>query len=142
MARIPGKINYAKLVYQADKTKSKVKLNKIEAYEKWQKKLGKKSKKLDALDDKLRKMLKEIEVAEKNREEDQKTIQRFLRMVEGALKELKTYKQVPVPEKMPLPPKNITALNSLSLVVMAMIVYLAAVKSYMALSEALSKKDT
>ena len=141
MARVPGKINYTKLVYQAKKTKSKVKKNQIEAYTKWQKKLGKKSNKLDVLDDKIRKILKEIEAAEKNREDDQKALQRYLRMVEGALKELKTYKQVAVSGKVPLPPQKITSLNALSLYVGGMIVYLLAVKSYMALSEALSKKD-
>ncbi len=141
MARVPGKVNYTKLVHQANKTKSKVKKSQIEAYAKWQKKLGKKSNKLDALDAKLRKVLKEIEAAEESRKDNQKALQRYLRMVEGAFKELQIYKQVPVHGKVPQPPKNIIALNSLSIVVVGMIVYLAAIKSYMALSEALSTKD-
>lgn len=141
MARIPGKVNYTKLVHQAERTKSKVKKNQIQAFEKWQKKLGKKSARLDALDDKLRKILKEIEDAEKERKDEQVALRRLAKMVEGAHKELKTYQQVPVPGKMPLPPRNINALNSLSIVVVGMIAYLAMVKGYMAVCEALSKSD-
>ncbi len=138
MARLPRKTNYTKLVYQANKTKSKVKTNQIEAYAKWQKKLGKKSVKLDALDDKLRKLLKDIE---KQNSDDEKALRSLLRLVEGAHKELQTYKQVPVPGKVPPPPKNITALSSLALVVIGYIAYVATVKTYMAMCEALSKKD-
>lgn len=141
MARIPAKQNYAKLVLQAEKSKSKVKQSQIDAYAKWQKKLGKKSKKLDALDDNFRKILKVIKAFEQKQQEDEDTARKLLRLVEGAHKELETYKQVPVPGKFPEMPKNITALSSISLAVGLMITYLALVKIYMATSEALTKKD-
>ena len=139
MARPPGKVNYVKLVDQAQRSKSKVKQNKIAAYHDWQKKLGKKSKGLDKLDDKLRKLHDDLQKAEKKRADDKKALERFGRMVEGALKELQVYKSVPVPGKLPPPPKNITAISSLTVVVVAMIAYLALVKAYMATAEALSK---
>lgn len=141
MARVPGKVNYAKLVYQAQKTKKNYTKSQIDAYAKWQKKLGKKSNKLDALDDNLRKIKKELEAMEKKRNEDNKALMRLLRMVEGAYKEMQTYKQVPVPGKFPAPPKNISAVSALSAAVVLMIAYVAAVKLYMAACEALSKKD-
>ncbi len=140
MARLPAKVNYAKLTYEAEKTKSKVKQNKIEAYAKWQKKLGGKSRKLDKLDDNLRKLRKTLEDFEKKQVEDAKALRSLLRMIEGAYKELQVYRQVPVDSNFPPPPpKNQIALGSMIAVVGAMIVYLAAVKSYMALAEALSK---
>lgn len=142
MARPPGRTNYTKLVHQAHRTKSKVKQNKIEAYRAWQKKLGRKSPKLDKIDDQLRKIHKELKSMEQKREEDKKAMQRFLRMLEGAYKELKTYKQVPVPGDFPQPPpKNAIAVGSILAVVVPMLVYLSALKAYMAMAEALSKED-
>ena len=142
MARLPAKANQAKLTSQAKKSKRKVKQIQIDAFAKWEKKLGRKSTKLDKLDDQLRKLHKDLEDLEKRREDKQKALQSLMRMIEGAYKELKTYKQVPVDSPFPPPPpKNITGVGSLTVVVTAMIVYLAAVKSYMAMAEALSKKD-
>lgn len=140
MARLPTKVNYTKLVHQAHKTKSKVKTNKINAYAKWQKKLGKKSKGLDAQDKKLRSIHKKAVEADKNAKNKEKALQDLLEMLEGAFKELQTFKDVPVPGTMPTAPKNITALSSLAVVVAGYIAYIAAVKAYMALSEALSQK--
>jgi len=139
---VPPKVNYAKLIHEADRTKSKVKQNRIQAFQKWQKKLGRKSRKLDKLDDDLRKLLKNLKDEEKRKEDKRKAIESLLDMVNDAYKELKTYKSVPVDAPFPpAPPKNVTGLGSLVVVVSAMIVYLAAVKSYMAMAEALSKKD-
>ena len=142
MARIPRKTNYAKLVYEAERTKSKVKKNQIDAYQKWQQKLGKKAQGLDALDDRLRKINDAVELAEKSDGDKKQAIQRLGKMIEGAFKELETYKSVPVPGKLPDYPKNLTSLGSMAIVLAPMIAYLAAVKAYMAMSEVLSKKDT
>lgn len=142
MHRLPPKRNYTKLTYQAQKSKRKVSQNQIAAFQKWQKKLGRKSARLDKLDDKLRKLHTDLKDQEKRREDKRKALESLLDMVNDAHKELKTYKSVPVDAPFPpAPPKNVTGVGSLVVVVGAMIVYLAAVKSYMAMAEALSKKD-
>ena len=130
--------NYTKLVANAQKSKKNVRQNKIEAYQTWQAKVGKKSTKLDKHEATLRKALKEIERDAKDKD---KTLKRILRLLEGVHKEMKTYKEVPVGQKLPDIPKNTISLASISLVMVSMIAYIAAIKAYMALAEALSSKD-
>lgn len=142
MPTVPGKANYAKLVHEAQKTKSKFKKSQIEAYSKWQRKLGKKSSNLDKIDEDLRKIYKEIEAADKKKQEDHKMRQRFLKIIEGALKEIKTFKEVPVQGKLPDMPKNTIALGALLPIVAAILGYVVALKAQMAICEAMSKKDT
>ena len=128
---------YNKLVLNAQKSKHKVKQNKIAAYTKFQSKLGKKNKKLDAADAKLRKALKDIE-AEKDANE--KTLMRVLRMLEGVHKDIKMFKEIPVGQTIPAMPKATIGLSSIAVVLTAMIAYVAAVKMYMAMADALSQE--
>ncbi|MFY9211600.1 MAG: hypothetical protein WAO69_10765 [Aestuariivita sp.] len=140
MARVPRQINFTKLVHAADRTKQKVKKNKVAAYQKWQKKIGKRASKLDRWDVLLRDALKKSEAAQKKREDEMKALADLMEIVTGAHKELKLYKEVPVKDSLPPPPKNITSLQSISVVIAAYILYLGAVKAYMAMANALSKE--
>lgn len=141
MVRVPRKVNLNKLVMEAEATKSKVKKSKIEAYLKWQKKLGRKSSKLDQIDANLRACLKKIEAESSAKEKNVKALADLLKMINEAHKELKEYQQIPAGPSLPPPPKNVTAVQSLVVVVTALLAYIAAVKVYMAMAQALSKKD-
>lgn len=140
MARPTSFVNFNKLVLQAHKTKKNIKENKKKAYEDWQRKLGKKAQKLDRLDTTLRDTLKEIESAIKERSDDVKMQSRFMSIIVKAQKELKYYKSVPIKESLPPVPVNTTNLQATALVLMAMILYITALKAYMALAKALQDK--
>jgi flagellar biosynthesis/type III secretory pathway protein FliH len=140
MPRLPPRTNYVKLVDQAKRSKKNVSQSEVAAYEKWRKKFSKKAPKLDKLEDMLRKGLDEIEEARKAKVEDAKMHARFAKMVAEAMKELSVYKEVKVSEKLPPAPKNATAVSAFSVVFLAMIIYLAAVKAKLAMAEAATEK--
>ena len=139
MGSNPRFTSYPKLVLEAERSKQKVKTAQIGAYQKWQKKLGAKAARLDKIDKDLRDLQTIVEDAAQRAEEDDKTRKRILRLLEGAYKELETFREIPVKESLPPPPKNIVALSTVSGAIVLMLVYLAAVKAYMAMAEALSK---
>jgi hypothetical protein len=120
--------NPTKTRLDAKESKKNVALNKKAQEAAWKVKLKKDGGKVDRLLADLQARAKKIADMMKKKEDTKKAVEDFADILLGALKEMKTFTEVPVREKLPDPPKNTVALASMLPVLIAAIAWWKAVR--------------
>ena len=120
--------NPDKTKLQAQSSKEKVAIAKANQLTEWQKQLAKTGRKIDDRIDDMNKRAKKIGEMMKKREDFTKAMEDLADLVQGTIKELKEYTEVPTSDHLPKMPSNAIGLGSILPVIIGLAVYWKAVR--------------
>jgi hypothetical protein len=111
--------NPTKTRLEAATSKRNVALARVQQQEEWRRKMQKEGPRMDRRIAEITKRARDIGEALRKGEDKRKAIEDFADILSGMLKELKTFSEVPVKDKLPEMPKNTVAFGSMLPVLIA-----------------------
>ena len=121
--------NPDKTKLQAQSSKEKVALAKVNQLAEWRKMVDMRARRIEKAQKDIDKLAESIRAMEKKGENSKKALEEIGSMIKEALTELKEFQEVPSGGHLPHAPTHIVGLASILPVIMAMAVYWKAVKT-------------